>query len=606
MCYGNVIGCGFTGNSAFNGGAANIYTGIIERCNFESNIAENAGGAVVFSEGGSFAYCSFKGNTAFSGGAISMFTGNIENCNFTGNNATEGSAINFNGFSGTNISNSIFLNNRANASADNPFNVTAKGNSIEIAFIGQNNLLNAICSNGDVSFTNVTYWGAGGIENTGDNTIILSPSSCEAGQNISVTGFVNGKTINTTNLTDDNGKIILEDASDYCLIVRHESNSYYTEAEETFSNMNVNVTSKTTTNRTVNITAESNIPEDIVQGRLVFILPNGDEINATYGADGIWWVEYTFDEYADYIINATYIGLDDVTINNATISIVKANSTVDVSSVVLNYGESKDVTVKAEGATGITAMIDNKPVNVINNYTITISGLDAGTHTLTVTTIADGDHEPVSKTVTVTVNRLNTQITAGEITATYNINSDLVITLKDSTGKALSGVSITVDLNGLKTYTTDASGQVKVPTKGLIPKTYTAKITFPGNTNYADSFADVKVIVKKATPKIIAKKKTYKAKAKTKKFTITLKDNLGKPIKNAKVTIKVKKITKKAKKKKTKSTKKKNKNTAKTNKKGKATFKIDRKTKGKYWVTVKYKGNKYYTKATKKVKITLK
>ncbi|MDO5815548.1 MAG: peptidoglycan-binding domain-containing protein, partial [Methanobrevibacter sp.] len=157
-----------------------------------------------------------------------------------------------------------------------------------------------------------------------------------------------------------------------------------------------------------------------------------------------------------------------------------------------------------------------------------------------------------------------------------------------SNGKPINGVKVTVDLNGAKTYTTDSNGQVKVSTKGLAPKTYTAKITFNGNKNYAKSTKDVKVTVKKATPKITAKKKTFKKSVKTKKYTITLKDNTGKPIKNTKVTLKVKGKTYKA----------------KTNSKGKATFKINKlNKKGTFKAVIKYKGNKYYKKLTKKVKI---
>ena len=423
----------------------------------------------------------------------------------------------------------------------------------------------------------------------------------------------------------------------------------------------------------VNISAKSDIPKDILwDGKLLFIVPIGEVINATYAGNGTWWAVYTFDDYTDYLVNASYVGLDNVTITNATISISRANSTVNVSDVVMDYGDSKNVTVTAENATGITAMIDGNPVDVINNYTIPISGLIAGNHTLTVTTIVDGDHNNVTKTVnvtvnkvdstltvnnmtfdykatgsvevsftgatgvnatvvnqpkatvnvnnntitvsgldagtytltvttiadenhtavtknaTITVNKLQTQLSGNAITATYNINKDLVITLKDANGNAVSGVKITVDLNGAKTYTTDSNGQVKVSTKGLAPKAYTAMITFNGNTNYVESSKDVKVTVKKATPKLTAKKKTFKTSVKTKKYTIVLKDNTGKAIKKAKVTLKVKGKTYKA----------------TTNSKGKAVFKIKNlKKKGKYTAVIKFKGDKYYNKATKKAKI---
>ncbi|MDO5811257.1 MAG: peptidoglycan-binding domain-containing protein, partial [Methanobrevibacter sp.] len=109
-----------------------------------------------------------------------------------------------------------------------------------------------------------------------------------------------------------------------------------------------------------------------------------------------------------------------------------------------------------------------------------------------------------------------------------------------------------------------------------------------GNTNYDKSTKDIKVTVKKATPKLTAKKKTFKTTPKTKKYTIVLKDNTGKVIKKAKVTLKVKGKTYKA----------------TTNSKGKATFKITKlNKKGTFKATITYKGNKYYNKVSKKAKI---
>ena len=272
---------------------------------------------------------------------------------------------------------------------------------------------------------------------------------------------------------------------------------------------------------------------------------------------------------------------------NRTVTINKVNSTITLDNIVLDYGETKNVTVTTTGATGITAKIGESEVKV-DGFVISIPALDAGTYTLTVTTIADNNHNNVTKNATITVNKLKTELTGNAITTTYNVNKDLVITLKDITGKALSGVKVTVDLNGAKTYTTDKNGQVKVSTKGLAPKAYTAKVTFNGDTKYDKSTKDIKVTVKKATPKLTAKKKTYKTTPKTKKYTIVLKDNTGKAIKKAKVTLKVKGKTYKA----------------TTNSKGKATFKITNlNKKGTFKATITYKGNKYYNKVSKKANI---
>ena len=169
----------------------------------------------------------------------------------------------------------------------------------------------------------------------------------------------------------------------------------------------------------------------------------------------------------------------------------------------------------------------------------------------------------------------------------------MTATLKDSKGNLLSGVKLTVVLNG-KTYTptTNANGQVKVSTNGLAPvKTYKATITFKGNSKYDKSTTTAKVVVKKATPKLTAKAKTFKKSVKTKKYSITLKTNQNKVMKNTKLTLKVNGKT----------------YSAKTNSKGKATFKITKLTKkGTFKATITYKGSAYYNKVTKKVNIKCK
>lgn len=215
--------------------------------------------------------------------------------------------------------------------------------------------------------------------------------------------------------------------------------------------------------------------------------------------------------------------------------------------------------------------------------------LPIGTYKAVLSMESHPDVEPADATLT--VNKIQTEITGNAITATYNVNKDLVITLKDSDGNPVSGVNVTVDLNGAKTYTTDSNGQVKVSTKGLAPNTYMAKVTFNGDTYYDKSTLDVKVTVNKASPKLTAKAKTFKFEDKTKKYTVTLKDNNGNVLKNKKISLKVNGKT----------------YTANTNSKGVATFKLTKLTKkGKFNAVISYAGDKYYNKATKKVKITIK
>lgn len=90
---------------------------------------------------------------------------------------------------------------------------------------------------------------------------------------------------------------------------------------------------------------------------------------------------------------------------------------------------------------------------------------------------------------------------------------------------------------------------------------------------------------------ITAPKKTYKAKTKVKKYTATLKDSNNKPVKNAKLTLKVNGKTYKA----------------TTTNSGKATFKITKLTKkGTFTAVIKFAGNKNYKATSKNVKIKVK
>ncbi|WP_405305551.1 Ig-like domain repeat protein [Methanobrevibacter sp.] len=263
----------------------------------------------------------------------------------------------------------------------------------------------------------------------------------------------------------------------------------------------------------------------------------------------------------------------------------------------IKAGQANNIAIRlpgdATGTVNLTIGKDTYTFDVINGVAnVKVPELTEGNYNFTITYSGDNKYSSFSRTNSISVTKIiPTTVTSSAITTAYNGGKYLVATLKDINGKPIVGVQVTINLNGVKYLTTDKNGQVKLSTNGLAPNTYTATITFAGNTNYAKSTTTAKVTVKKATPKLTANKKTFKKSVKTKKYTVTLKDNQNKAMKNIKVTIKVNKKT----------------YTAKTNAKGKATFKIKKLTKkGKYNVAVTYKGNKYYNKVTKKAKIIVK
>ena len=601
---GTVTNCNFTNNTADNSGAVYFQsTGEVTNCNFTNNTARDYGGAVYFLSTGNVTNCNFTNNTARSGGAVFFSSnGEVTNCNFTNNTATyyDGGAVyfqstgevtncNFVDNSATNRAGAIFSYERYTTAdtcifkrnSGEDVNVviypptldvddftTFYGSGEKLTFDLKTNISNVPVTNGNISIS--VYFK--------DNETWVVNSSCLSGEgwipDLPVGSYIAVFNTEYEKFQEINRTVTIE-------IPNVE---YY-----------INVSSLTSNNRTVNITAKSDIPKDILwDGKLLFILSDGTAdgmvIEANYAGNGAWWAEHAFNEYSVYQVSAAYDGLDDVTVKEGTITIIKADSTLKVDNMAFDYDATGSTNVSFTNASGVNASVVGQPNAVVkvNGTNITVSGLNAGTYNLTVTTIVDDDHNPVTVNATITVNKLQTELSGNAITATYNVNSDLVVTLKDSNGNPVSGAKLIVDLNGAKTYTTDSNGQIKVSTKGLAPKTYTARITFDGNTNYEKSAKNVKVTVKKATPKLTAKKKTFKTSVKTKKYTIILKDNTGKAIKKAKVTLKVKGKTYKA----------------TTNIKGKAVFKIKNlKKKGTFKATITYKGNKYYNKVSKKANI---
>ena len=480
-CAYTVLNCIFINNKVETGGA--LYFGGVGEINnstFVNNKADDSGGAIYLVDG-NILNCNFTNNSAgFAGGAICFYgNANVINCNFIWNNAVNGSAICFWNTESHTVSNSIFLNNRADATY-NGISIEKDGTNIKITFSGGDNLLNAIYSDNEVSFTNVTYLDADGITNTGKSTTKPSRSNKEAGQNITVLAEVNGiPVLIPTKVTDKNGEVVLDiPEGDYIVTVRHYEDSYYTLAEKTISNLTftVNVTSQATTNRTVNITANSDIYSECVAGNLQFILPNGDRIDADYGGDGLWWAEHTFDNFTTYQVNATYDGLDNVNVSNAIITITRADSKITLDNITLEYGEIRNVTVETVGAAKITASINGANVTVLNNFTIQISDLGIGNYTLTVTTVPDYDHNPVTETAKITVNIAHTEITVDSPTVDIKVFDEVP-----------SGAALTPADAGNLTYKSSnetvvivKDGKIKALGKG----TATVTVSFAGNENY--------------------------------------------------------------------------------------------------------------------------
>ena len=466
----------FTNNRADAHGGANYFnaavTDVTLTGNFTNNHADGAGGANFFGELTNVNLtCNFINNTADDYGGANSFWYAVTNVTLTGN---------FN-------SNSANISGGANYFDESVTNVTLTGNFI-------NNTADECGSANhfDWRVTNVTLTGKY-INNTKSSVIFIKKSV--SGNVIRDSIFLNNGPINVTE-----GNITAVDNW-----FGNNATDYNVEPDAGIDLDNWLF---------LNGTADPNPVLDEDTSNIVFKLSRYDgEVVSSYDNSRLIPINLTvtstrgsvnknktgLDESITYMPDSAGRGSVTATVENVFCTVEFGNPNLSVGSQETTYGESVILTVSYNAiATGkVNITLKGKNMNYTFekelNATIVLGNIDADEYEVNVIYSGDNVFLNATATGTLKVNRLKTELTASAVTATYNINKDLVITLKDANGNVLSGVNVIVDLNGAKTYTTDNNGQIKVSTKGLAPKAYTAKVIFNGNTNYAKSTKDVKV-----------------------------------------------------------------------------------------------------------------
>ena len=207
--------------------------------------------------------------------------------------------------------------------------------------------------------------------------------------------------------------------------------------------------------------------------------------------------------------------------------------------------------------------------------------------------IINNDNCEINYTITnisyIFIDKIPTDFAVTSVITSYNLTKDLVITLTDNQGSPMSLTPVSVDLNGAKNYITDSNGQIKIAIKNLLPKTYTATITFIGNEYYNESSTTAKVIINKINTKfsVVKVTTTYNI---CKYLIATLKDSKGNLLKNKKVSVKVGSISK----------------TLTTNSKGQVSVLVSNLVPKTYTPSISFAGDSIYAKSSTTTKVVIK
>ena len=441
----------------------------------------SSGGAIYWSgAGGSVCDCSFVNCHADRGGAIYLDEGvEVSGCIFVNNSAGNGGTVDLY-YKDCTVRDCIFINNTGNYTIQNgwnyPYNIIVSSN----IFLNNNPTEDIIHFVDSENFELGLNW----FGNTADDYLIRP----DVGVDIKAWLFLNA--------TANPDSISLSDKSNitFKLFAYNSTSDNVSEYEGVQLN-----------------------PAEL----LAITAVNGqtDKERVNIGQS----IEFTPNDDGTGIITAS---IEDVEYS-VEIEIVKADSTLSVSAINYVYGGVGSTTVSFTGASGVEAEVINQPKAVVkvSGNKITVSGLNPGTYTLKVTTIADANHNPVTKTVKITVNKAKAQLAASaKAFKTTDKTKTYTVVLKDAKGLLIKNALVYLKVNGI-TYkaTTNAKGVATFKIAKLAkPGNYRATVTFNGNAFYDKATKSVQITVKSVFKTV---SKGSKDNAMVKKIQVALKKN---------------------------------------------------------------------------------
>ena len=337
----------------------------------------------------------------------------------------------------------------------------------------------------------------------------------------------------------------------------------------------------------------------LLKGKDISINLNGNDFTVKTGNDGVATLPVDLIP-GTYIAKIRFNGDNIYLASSVSSNIVvnKVATALSANDINIIYSDSANLTITLKDSNN--APLKGKDISISltdNDYALKTDNdgvatlpidLLPGKYAAKIKFNEDRIYLPSLAEANISVDKVSTVLSSNSINMVYDDSENLIVTLKDSKGNAISGKSVTVRLNDdVFTKKTNAKGRVVLGVSEPAGK-YNAKISFKGDDIYRSSSHTSRVTVSKAALKITASAKSFKAKSKSKKFTVTLK-NKNRFMKNVVVKLTVNKKTYKV----------------KTNSKGVAVFAIKLTKKGRYSAVCKFEGNSNFRSSTKTVKINI-
>ena len=204
----------------------------------------------------------------------------------------------------------------------------------------------------------------------------------------------------------------------------------------------------------------------------------------------------------NYILSVTTIpdNNHNAVATTADIAVKKVDSLMVIPEIIFDYGSSTSVNPTVKGVTGITdvQVINHPEANIIvKNNMFEISNLAIGTYTLTATTVPDSNHNAVTNTAKITVNKPDSSIEfTKEIIFDYGSSDYTTVILNGATG--ITNVEVINHPEAIVNINND-----RISVSGLDEGTYTLTATTVPDSNHNAVTNTIKITVLKYDSSIV-------------------------------------------------------------------------------------------------------